>query len=441
LTAAAAWKAVTDPKRLVTADVQEKAYKDAFRKRLKRREKEAEPQAKRPRRKGTSRASELADPFSFKGVDRKRPASSPSRQPSKALRARPGRAVTAETATHLQKHSSTSDAQKKTQFSGSPSNPGKRSAVVAAGSSETATQMRLWDKQATSRHSKANDAASSVRQMEEKHWRAAIKFATAEYAQALAEEKRRQSAGGAKPLLADVPQQYHSQAQHDGPTAVSVFVPVLDATKAKFPDCNWETQSHPNGRYKSCPARTMALATVQKHIRGRGAGKSPQRPGRHAKMPVALAKALEATIQVRASRRCGCLHTHKQRCFDCCLTAAVTTDRPPQVQQLNSLTGGMGKAELMEAFKAAIEGSPYARLFDTVSKYETSFRSWRRTEGGGLQSAPVTADAETDVVRLLWVRHSLLVLWRMGEFKECIRLGFMFALPKLYACGGGYTDA
>eukprot|EP01047_Picozoa_sp_COSAG01_P109116 COSAG01_NODE_38013_length_495_cov_3.189394_1_plen_132_part_01 len=94
LTAAAAWKAVTDPKRLVTADVQEKAYKDAFRKRLKRREKEAEPQAKRPRRKGTSRASELADPFSFKGVDRKRPASSPSRQPSKALRARPGRAVT-----------------------------------------------------------------------------------------------------------------------------------------------------------------------------------------------------------------------------------------------------------------------------------------------------------------------------------------------------------
>ena len=52
-----------------------------------------------------------------------------------------------------------------------------------------------------------------------------------------------------------------------------------------------------------------------------------------------------------------------------------------QVDQLQGMTGGCSKDDVTTQIQAAIEGSPFAELFGTVSKIETGYRTWAATQG------------------------------------------------------------
>jgi hypothetical protein len=51
-----------------------------------------------------------------------------------------------------------------------------------------------------------------------------------------------------------------------------------------------------------------------------------------------------------------------------------------QVDQLQGMTGGCSKDDVTTQIQAAIEGSPFAELFGTVSKIETGYRTWAATQ-------------------------------------------------------------
>ena len=133
----------------------------------------------------------------------------------------------------------------------------------------------------------------------------------------------------------------------------------------------------------------------------------PKRPGRRSKLPPALGPALEATIKL---------------------------------QQLEGLTGGMHKRDLMEVFKATIAGSAFEELFKTADQHETAYRTWLTTEAGALSRSLPTVNSEQDVNRLNWMKASVLVLQYGGLFAECIRLGLLAPISHLLEEGAAGAD-
>ena len=258
--------------------------------------------------------------------------------------------------------------------------------------------MARADKQATRRHPKQNDAQSTVKALEQEQWAQAHAWMSEKFCERVDQlEQDRKTPDGKKGRRHRVPRLSPGSkelADRHGYDRSQIYKDLLAECQQRFKDVNWSTAEEPDGALKSCPARMLQLRNLEKHIKDkqRGPGVQPRQRGQAPRHPRTLGPAVESTIAMN---------------------------------QYYGKTGGAGKSDAKAMFEEAIKDSPWSEMFDTASKFETAYRTWLTTQGGALSRAAVTADSETDVTRMVWMRYSILILWQMGIFRELIRLGFM----------------
>ena len=250
--------------------------------------------------------------------------------------------------------------------------PGHRKKRAAAGMGAAAVQITEALRSRPNKMKRANDALSRARTLERAQYQAACVAIASLWPPIWAEAKSK-AGRGKVPRKDDLWEQLSQQV------------------KAKYDGANWELAPPDSGSALSdeLPKRNLARRSTEERLKARSAEavaadpaaqiSPPASVGPPTNIPSTLPDLLRATSNVR---------------------------------QLNG-TGGTHKRDIKQQFEAAIKGSVFERHFDTASKFEQGYRTWLRTHSGDLSRAPATSKNKADIVRLRWMRFSVIILHQL----------------------------